>query len=52
MEYYVAMKKETLTFCNSMDGPRDYYAKSNKPVREGQIPYDLTYTWNLMNKIN
>ena len=20
--------------------------------REGQIPYDLTYMWNLMNKIN
>ena len=34
-----------------MDGPGDYYAKQNKPVRERQIPYDLAYMWNLMNKI-
>ena len=28
MDYYIAIKKEeTLTFCNSMDGPGDYYAK-------------------------
>ena len=29
-----------------------YDAKHNKPVRERQIPYDLTHMWNLMNKIN
>ena len=53
MECYVATKKEeTLTFCESMDGPGDYYAKRNKPIRESQIPYDFTYMWNLMNKIN
>ena len=46
-------KKEViLTLCNSMDGPGDYYAEYSKPVRERQIPYDLAYTWNLMNKIN
>ena len=28
MEYYTAVKKEeTLTFCNNMDGPEDYYVK-------------------------
>ena len=26
--------------------------KSNKPVSERQMPYDLTYMWNLMKKIN
>ena len=25
------------------DGPRDYYGKLNKPVRERQIPYDFTH---------
>ena len=35
-----------------MDGPGAHYAKWNKPVRERQVPYDFTYTWNLMNKEN
>ena len=53
MEYYTVAKKERiLTFCDSMDGVGDYYAKWNKPVSERQISYDLTYNWNLMNKIN
>ena len=53
MEYYLAVKKEgNLTLCNSMDGPEEHYAKRNKPVRERQIPYDLTYMWSLMNKMN
>ena len=34
----------------SRNGPADYYAKWNKPVREGQIPYDFTHMWNLRNK--
>ena len=29
-----------------------YYAKWNKPGGERQIPYDLTYKWNLINKTN
>ena len=45
------IKERNLTFCNSMDGPGDYYAKWNKPVRERQTPYDPTYMWNPMNKI-
>ena len=32
-----------------MDGLRVYYAKV-KPVRQRQILYDSTYTWNLKNK--
>ena len=42
-------KERSPTFCDSMDVTRDYYAK---PFSERQIPYDLTYNWNLMNKIN
>ena len=33
-----------------MDGTD--YAKRNKPGSEGQIPYDLTFNWNLINKVN
>ena len=43
MEYYTAVKKKKLTVCNTKDGPREYYAKLNKLVRERQIPYDLTH---------
>ena len=48
MEYYAAIKTKEL-FCDSMDGPGEYYAKCNKPYRERQITYDLTHTWNLVN---
>ena len=34
-----------------MDGPGDYYAERNKPVRERRVSYDFTYMWNL-NKSN
>ena len=37
-------------FCDSMDGSGEHYAKLNKPASERQIPYDLTYKWNLINK--
>ena len=44
MEYYVAVKKKKilLFITDSMDGPGDYYAKRNEPVRERQKTYDLT----------
>ena len=45
-------KKENFTPCDSMDGPGDHCAKWNKPVRERQIPYDLTHMWNLTNRPN
>ena len=41
-----------LTFPDSPDGPRGYYGKLNKPVRERQVLYDFTYMWNLKNNIN
>ena len=49
---HTSKKEGILNFCDSMDEFRDYYTKLNKPVGEGQIPYDLTYKWSLMNKIN
>ena len=30
-----------------MDRPRYYHTKWSKSEREGQIPYDITYMWNL-----
>ena len=45
-------KQGSLTFCNSMDGPGENYAKYNKPVRERQITYAFIYMWNLMNKLS
>ena len=45
-------KEENFTLCDSMGEPGEHYAKWNKPVRERQMPYDFTYVWNLINKIN
>ena len=53
MEYYAAEKRErTPTLHDSMDGSGEHYAKWNKSGSEGQIPYDLTFNWNLVNKVN
>ena len=43
-------KEGAYTLCNSMDGTGEHYAKWNKPDGEGQIPYDLTFNWNIINK--
>ena len=48
----LSCKKENFTLCNSMDRPEEHYAMWNRPVREKQIPYDFTYMWNWMNKLN
>ena len=53
MEYYSAIKRnKSLAICNNMGGPRGNYAKQNKSDRKRQIPYDLTYMWNLKTKQN
>ena len=44
LEYYWAIKKNT---CSNMDGLGGHSAKWNKPDRERQILYDITYMWNL-----
>ena len=33
-----------------MDETGEHYAKWNKPGGEGQIPYDLTFNWNITNR--
>ena len=43
-------KQVAPTICDSMDGTGEYYAKWNKPGGEGQIPYDLTFNWNIINE--
>ena len=35
-----------------MDGPRDYHTKRSKLERKRQIPYDITYMWNLKYDTN
>ena len=35
-----------------MDGPRDCHTEWNKSERERQIPYDITYMWNLKYDTN
>ena len=53
MEHQAAeRKKGAPTLCNNMDGSGEHYVKLNKPGDERQIPYDLTYKWNLINKTN
>ena len=34
------------------DEPRDYHTKQSKSGRERQIPYDITYMWNLKYDTN
>ena len=48
MEYYSVIKKEcNNTICSNMDRSRDYHIKWGKWEWERQIPYDMTYMWNL-----
>ena len=45
-------KEGAPTLCNSMDGTGEHFAMQNKPGSERQIPYDLTFNKNLINKTN
>ena len=38
--------------CSNMDATRDYHTKWSKSERERQIPYDITYMWNLKYDTN
>ena len=42
-------KEGAPTFWDNMDGTGEHYAKYNKAGGDGQIPYDLTCKWNLIN---
>ena len=43
-------KEGAYTLCDIMDETGEHYAKWNKPGSEGQIPYDLTFKWNIINR--
>ena len=43
-------KEGTYPLCNSMDEIGEHYAKWNKPGSDGQIPCDLTFNCNIINK--
>ena len=45
-------KEEEAPSLHSMDGTIEHYDKWNKPGSERQIPYDITFKWNLINKTN
>ena len=51
-EILVRHKKGNFAICNNMDGLGGYYAKWTKSDREKQILCDITYMWNLKNKID
>ena len=40
-----------VAICNNMDGAGGYYGKYDKSDRDRQILYDITYMWNLKNKV-
>ena len=53
MEYYRAeRKKELLPFATAWMELERIMVNEIKPGSEGQIPYDLTFKWNLINKTN
>ena len=45
-------KEGAPTLCDSMDGTGKHYAKQDKPGGERQIPYDITFNRNIINKTN
>ena len=45
MEYY--KKEQNNAICSNIDGTGDSYTKWSKSERERQIPYNITYIWNL-----
>ena len=47
MEYYSAIRENS-----NMDATRDYHTKGSKSERERQIPYDITYMWNIKYNTN
>ena len=40
-------KEQNNAICSNMDATGDYHTKWSESDRERQIPYDITYMWNL-----
>ena len=48
MEYYSVIEKEqNNAICSNTDETRDYHIKWSNSEKERQIPYAITYLWNL-----
>jgi len=49
IEYYLTLKKNEImpANCSHMDATRNSHTKWSTSERERQIPYDITYIWNL-----
>ena len=45
-------KEQNNAICSNMDGTRASHTKWSESERERQIPYDITYVWNLIYAIN
>ena len=45
-------KEQNNAICSNMDATRDYHTKWSKSDRERQIPYDITFMWNLKYDTN
>ena len=45
-------KEQNNVICSNTDATRDYHTKWSKSERERQIPYDITYMWNLKYDTN
>ena len=43
-------KERRSSYPSQQHGSGEHYAKWNKPGSEGQIPYDLTFNWNIINR--
>ena len=51
MPCYSTVKKEgNFVICDNMDEGGGYHVKENKPKRDRQIPYAITFTRNLKKK--
>ena len=45
-------KRINNAICSNMDAARDYHTKWSNSEGERQIPYDITYMWNLKYDTN
>ena len=45
-------KERNDAICSNMDATKDFPTKWSKPEGERQIPYDITYMWNLKYDTN
>ena len=49
-KYYAAERKELLPFATAWMELESIMLSKSKPRGKGQIPYHLTFNWNLINK--